>query len=261
LGGWAAIPAELEFDTPLSPAQRDALDEWTLVQAREEIVALGHGNTPARLLMVPEVGQIGFWTGTMRGPADSLASLSGVTLQQDRGSRASPHYTPPGYDPLVPGVPSLAELTSAALNALDDDPDGFYLMVEGGAIDWAMHGNQVGRMIEEMEDFRGAIDAVLAWVESHGGWDETIVVITADHDHLLWGPDANTVPFDPVRDGGPGNLPGYRWLADSHSAALVPVFARGVGSGALESLAGKRDPRRGPYLDQADIFAVLRGLL
>ena len=38
-------------------------------------------------------------------------------------------------------------MTRAAINCLDDNPNGFYLMIEGGAIDWANHGNLPARMM------------------------------------------------------------------------------------------------------------------
>jgi len=46
-------------------------------------------------------------------------------------------------------VPDLATMTKAALNVLDNDADGFAVMIEGGAVDWANHANLAGRMIEE----------------------------------------------------------------------------------------------------------------
>ena len=107
------------------------------------------GPTPARLLLVPQVGNQIFLTGRPTGSGEPGTTSVGGALQQQRGSRADPRYTPPGYDPRTETVPSLATLTRVALNALDDDPEGFFLHVEGGSIDWAMHQNQMGRTIED----------------------------------------------------------------------------------------------------------------
>ena len=74
---------------------------------------------------------------------------------------------------------------------------------------------------------------------------------------MLWGPNSNTIPFDPLQDNGPGRLPSYRWLFEDHSNALVPVFARGVGAELLPTLARGDDPFYGPYIDQADVFSVI----
>jgi len=228
--------------------EASALREWRLVQSKRAIERLVGGGTPEKLLVVPEVGEVAFWTGDGE-------STVGATLQQERGSRADPRTAPPGWDPPTPNVPTLETLTRVALNALDDDPDGFFLHVEGGAVDWAMHSNQIGRMIEEMIDFERSVAAVVEWVEAHGGWDETLVIVTSDHDHLLWGPQSNERPFQPLEDRGPGRLPGYRWLLDDHSSALVPLFARGAGADAFLELATKEDPVRGRYLHHTDVFA------
>lgn len=76
-------------------------------------------------------------------------------------------------------VPSLAEMTSKALEILDDDPDGFFLIVEGSQIDWAAHGNDIAGVVSEMEGFTEAAERVLDFVRTRG---DTLVVITADHE-------------------------------------------------------------------------------
>ena len=239
--------------TVLDARRMAALSRLKLVQSRAAIEALGQGDLPDRLLLVPEIGQVVLDRATHEGV--------GGTLQQQRGSRADPRLTPPGYDPPVATVPSLETLTEVALNALDDRASGFFLHVEGGAVDWAMHANQLGRAIEELADFKRAVHAVSAWVEAHGGWDETLLIVTADHDHLLWGPKADEVPFSPLEDRGAGKLPGHRWLSNGHSNALVPVFARGRGAERIAELSVRRDPYRGAYLDQVDLYTIMRSVL
>jgi len=242
----------------LTGEQVEALRGWKLEQTTRGIETLRKGRTPPRLLIVPRVGQVGFFAGRTSDPARSYRAVRGGTLQQERGSRADPRYTEPGYDPPIEEVPTLETLTRVALNALDDHPDGFLLHVEGGAVDWAMHSNQMGRMIEEMIDFKRSVVAVIEWVDSRAAWDETLLIVTSDHDHLLWGPKSDTIPFDPIRDNGAGKMPSYRWLFDTHTNQLVPVYARGTGAERLMDLADLEDPFRGRYLDQADIFAVMK---
>lgn len=75
--------------------------------------------------------------------------------------------------------PSLTEMTAKALSVLEDDEDGFFLMVEGGQIDWAAHNNDAGTMLHEMIKFSDAIDVVLDWME---GRDDTLLVVSADHE-------------------------------------------------------------------------------
>lgn len=75
--------------------------------------------------------------------------------------------------------PSLTDMTTKALSVLEKDEDGFFLMVEGGQIDWAAHNNDAGTMLHEMIKFSDAIDSVLSWME---GRDDTLLVISADHE-------------------------------------------------------------------------------
>ena len=51
---------------------------------------------------------------------------------------------------------------------------GFFLMVEGGAVDWASHANQPGRTIEEQIDFDEAVEAVVRWVRENSNWGDTL---------------------------------------------------------------------------------------
>ncbi|MCL6269234.1 alkaline phosphatase [Sansalvadorimonas sp. 2012CJ34-2] len=75
--------------------------------------------------------------------------------------------------------PSLKEMTVKALDILSQDEDGFFLMVEGGQIDWAGHNNDAGTMLHELLKFDEAVDAVRQWAADR---DDTLVVVTADHE-------------------------------------------------------------------------------
>ena len=76
-------------------------------------------------------------------------------------------------------TPSLAEMTQTALTSLDQNPQGFFLMVEGSEIDWAGHDNSIVGVISEMEDFITAVDVVLDFARQNR---DTLVIITADHE-------------------------------------------------------------------------------
>lgn len=214
-------------------------DPWKLVETREEIRRLGSGPAPKRLLGVARVRS---------------------TLQQARpgDARAAPFAVARNE-----GVPTLPEMARAALNALDDDPDGFFLMIEGGAIDWASHANQSGRMIEEQCDFDRTVEAVAEWMEKSTGGSRTLLIVTSDHETgQLMGPSASAKrAWPPLVDNGPGHVPAMVWHRGDHTNGLVPLYARGEGSGALVRLADRHDPVRGPYLDNTDIGNALREAL
>jgi alkaline phosphatase len=78
-----------------------------------------------------------------------------------------------------PEVPTLAALTQAALDRLDDDPDGFLLVIEGGQIDWAAHANDAAWMLAELRRFDAAVAVAHAFAEERG---DTLLVVTADHE-------------------------------------------------------------------------------
>lgn len=74
--------------------------------------------------------------------------------------------------------PSLAEMTTAALNWLSDAPGGFMVQIEGGRVDHAAHANDAGSLIAEQVAFDDAIGAALEFVRSR---DDTLLVLTTDH--------------------------------------------------------------------------------
>lgn len=76
-------------------------------------------------------------------------------------------------------VPTLREMSMAAIQHLEQSEDGFFLMIEGGQIDWAAHINDAGTLLHEMIAFDEAIKAVMEWAE---GRDDTLIVVTADHE-------------------------------------------------------------------------------
>lgn len=78
------------------------------------------------------------------------------------------------------GVPTLAELTAKGIELLSPDPDGFFLMVEGGRIDWAGHANDAATNLRDVLALDDAVKVALAFQEKHP--EETLVVVTGDHE-------------------------------------------------------------------------------
>ena len=157
------------------------------------------------------------------------------------------------------GVPSLAMMTAGALNVLDSDPDGLFLMVEGGAIDWANHASEKGRVLEETGDFLDAIGAVNSWVETHSSWAETLLIVTADHESgYLTGAGSN--PDWTAITGTAGAVPAMSYHSSGHTRQLVPLFARGAGASLFTAEVVGDDPVRGAYVDNTSIAAVVERL-
>lgn len=80
-------------------------------------------------------------------------------------------------------TPTLTQMTEEALRRLADHDDGFFLMVEGGQIDWRMHEAATDTsVLAEVVEFDDAVAHVLAWAAQR---DDTLVIVTSDHDHSL----------------------------------------------------------------------------
>lgn len=81
--------------------------------------------------------------------------------------------------------PTLAEMTAAAISVLGRDPDGFWLMVEAGDVDWANHDDNLDNSIGAVLSGDAAVKVITDWVEGHSNWDESLLIVTSDHGHDL----------------------------------------------------------------------------
>lgn len=76
---------------------------------------------------------------------------------------------------------TLADITRSAINFLSKDlSKGFFLMVEGGKIDWACHSNDAATAFHEVADMDEAVKVAYEFYSQHP--DETLIVVTADHE-------------------------------------------------------------------------------
>jgi len=78
----------------------------------------------------------------------------------------------------VSSVPTLAEMTGAALDILSRRDEGFFLLVEGGRIDFGAHANDAGTMLHEILDLDAAVGRALEFQQRH---PDTLVLVTGDH--------------------------------------------------------------------------------
>jgi alkaline phosphatase len=81
--------------------------------------------------------------------------------------------------------PTLAEMTDAAIAVLGRDKTPFWLMVESGDVDWANHDDNVDNSIGAVNSGDHAIRVITQWVETHSNWNESLLIVTADHGHML----------------------------------------------------------------------------
>lgn len=82
--------------------------------------------------------------------------------------------------------PTLADFTLAALTVLETKPNGFWLLVEAGEVDWANHANNLDNSIGAVLSGDQAFATACHWIKQHGGWEDTAVIVTADHGHYFF---------------------------------------------------------------------------
>jgi len=112
-------------------------------------------------------------------------------------------------------LPHLSQMTETALKILDNDPDGFFLMVEGGKIDWAGHDNNFPDIVGETIEFENSIQTILKWA---GSANSTLLIVTSDHE---------TGGLKIIKNKGKGKFPDVTFSSKNHTAAEVPVYAWG----------------------------------
>ncbi|WP_421222695.1 alkaline phosphatase [Aeromonas enteropelogenes] len=77
--------------------------------------------------------------------------------------------------------PSLSEMTAKAIDLLSQNSQGYFLMVEGGRIDHALHGTNAKRALTDAVALDEAVKTALGKVDLN----DTLIVVTADHDHTM----------------------------------------------------------------------------
>ncbi len=137
--------------------------------------------------------------------------------------------------------PGLSEMTAAALDVLEEDKDGFFLMVEGSQVDGANHVNNMSYQINEVLAFDEAVKIVLDWINANPERKEnTLLIVVPDHDT---GGFAINGPYNLIR-AGEYVIPG--WTTRGHTGVDTIIWSQGPGSQPL-----------GRALDNTDLYRVM----
>ncbi len=164
------------------------------------------------------------------------ANKQGITLNFDSLLAPEPLSTGRyGFLLADRGMPAMAEgrgdflprATEIAINFLDQEKEGFFLMVEGSQIDWGGHANNADYIIREVIDFDEAVGRALDFAEKDGN---TLVIVTADHETggFSLSSEKKRVPFQGLKNDYHSIAPTFS--TDGHSATMVPVLAFGPGA-------------------------------
>ncbi len=137
--------------------------------------------------------------------------------------------------------PKLSEMTGAALEILEEDRDGFFVMVEGSQIDWANHANNLEYQIGDTLAFDEAVKTVLDWINASPERKEhTLLIVVADHEtggFAVNGPDRILKAGEFVDAG---------WTSNEHTGEDTIIWSQGPGSFAL-----------GRAVDNTDLYGVM----
>lgn len=144
------------------------------------------------------------------------------------------------------GEPTLAEMTVAALDILEENNQGFFLLVEGSQIDWSGHANDVDYLLGEMIGFDKAVQEVKKWLGAKKSREsQTLVIVVADHETGGFAVDGpygdSSEPGDIIVDG---------WTSESHTAGDTIIWSQGPGSQNL-----------GAALDNTDLYYIMKDVL
>jgi alkaline phosphatase len=138
------------------------------------------------------------------GEAAALAASQGLRLFGlfgDKGLNHLPYRTADGrFDPApdvsgkaetyTPEVlaeqPTLADMTRASLTVLTSRLGRkFALFVEAGDVDFALHSNNLDNTVGAVYSGEDAVKVIIDWVETHSNWNDSAMIVTADHGHYL----------------------------------------------------------------------------
>ena len=132
----------------------------------------------------------------------------------------------------------LARASITGMNLLNQNKNGFFMMVEGSQLDDYGHFNQLDMLMKETLDFDQTFGSIIKWAAEDG---ETLVVVTADHET-----GGMTVLGGDYKEGRVE----VNFSTKNHSGTMVPVYAFGPGS---ENFSG--------FMDNTDICWKIKALM
>jgi alkaline phosphatase len=151
-----------------------------------------------------------------------------------------------GSLPYPESEPILADMTGAALDVLEENRRGFFLVIEGSQIDWAGHNNDITYAIGETIAFDEAVKTVLEWIDAKPlRMMHTLLIIVADHETgglQINGPYGSLALAGEVIEAA--------WTTGMHTAQDTIIWSQGPGSSML-----------GKPLQNTDLFAVMKSVL
>ena len=152
-----------------------------------------------------------------------------------------------------PSCLALDYLVTEALEYLSKDEDGFFLMTEGAHIDHGGHNNNMTYMLEELLAFDDAVKAVLKWAKDR---DDTVVIVTADHETGGLDLYPTATHNDLVYAFETRLVEGFSWTSSGHTATEVNCYINGANIDF-----SKYSFNMNERIKNTDVFEIMKSLM
>jgi len=246
-GGSRYFEQTIEGNTEMSVIDAASANGYQVIRERSELEQLIPGSKVLGL----------FSPNTMPVQLRGVNDAEAVTVERVDGEVRLPEPFACEPNPGFEAMPTLADMTHAALNELDDH-DGFMLMIESASIDKQSHLRRPCGHVGELQQLDEVVGIALEYAQSH---PETLILVTADHSHAAQIVEETGGPFIALNYASPGHFARLRTMEggimginyatndspiqEGHTGAQVPVFASGQNVHDLPA-----------FMQQVDIFHI-----
>ncbi|HET8939128.1 MAG TPA: alkaline phosphatase [Polyangiales bacterium] len=211
--------------------------DWLFDDAQHELSAAA---TQGNYALVRGAGALAAWD------AKSQRRMLGLFATD-----FSPQFVAPEPFTMTPALerteaspdPSLLTMTQRAIERLARDPDGFFLFAEDEITDEIGHSAPADvawanrALPAEVAAIDAAVAYAIAWTQSHSSFDETLIVVLADH-------ETGGYRFDHQAGPASGEFSAHDGTSGLHTRTPIEVRARGPGSEAIEQIVSHGDTHR-----------------
>jgi alkaline phosphatase len=189
---------------------------------------------------------------------DAAAKISDATSDKIMGNYLIKANAPSMSSGEETGYVAFDRVLKEALEYLSQDEDGFFLMAEGAHIDHGGHNNDMTYMLQELLAFDDGVRVVLEWAKDR---DDTVVIVTADHEtgglKLKNGITGDNMFDMGSLDDGMTYAPlYYEWTSASHTQQDVYCFINGANIDFADYSFGEYGK-----IKNEDVFQIMKSLL
>ncbi len=149
-----------------------------------------------------------------------------------------------------------------ALDYLNQSDKGFVAIIHMGRLPYLLKSELQMESVQEVVNTFRAATMCEDWVESHGGWQETSLVVASAYEYgLLWGSGSSSFAYAQITNRGKKRVPGFRVNHKGPTATLAPLLMRGAIVKEVESHFFGEDPIYGRYLASSEFAKLMKSFV